>query len=78
MKLNERKEIINVFDTIFGREISMEHMVDLIVANEWDTETCDRTTLHELTEEQAYSEVNNNLEHYMKKHEYEWLDKENA
>lgn len=78
MKLNERKEIINVFDTIFGREISVEHMVDLIVATEWDDNVFEHTTLSHLTVEKAYEEVKNNLEHYMNKHEYEWLEKENA
>lgn len=77
MELNDRKEIINVFDTIFGRELSTEHMIDLIVATEWDDNIFEHTTLSHLTVEQAYEEVNNNLEYYMKKHEYERLGKEN-
>lgn len=72
MKLNEAQELINVKDNIFGRVISTEHMIDLIVANENDKEF-ERGELHDMTVAEARKEVENNLEYYMKRHDYEWL-----
>lgn len=75
MKLNERNEVINIIDYELGRELSTEHMIDLIVWTEWDSSIFEHTTLSHLTEKQAYDKVKNNLDYYMKKHCYYYLEK---
>lgn len=65
---------IYVNDTILGRDIALEHAIDLIVWNE--TEILEDGDFKGVNSADAEKEITNNLNYYLEKHNYEYIKNE--